>query len=51
MKSYRLLSIAFVAVLTLGQGVAVADEVFVAGFDNGCFGAACAQAPPPPPAD
>jgi hypothetical protein len=42
MNPYRLLSIAFVAVLTLSQGVAVADEVFIAGFDNGCFGAACA---------
>jgi hypothetical protein len=33
---------AFAAVLTLGQGVARADEVFIAGFTNGCFGAACA---------
>src|SRR5207248_11250786 len=36
------LAVAFAAVLTLGQGVARADEVFIAGFTNGCFGAACA---------
>lgn len=36
------LGIAVVAILTLGQGVARADEVFIAGFTNGCFGAACA---------
>ena len=36
------LGIALVAVLTLSQGVARADEVFIAGFTNGCFGAACA---------
>lgn len=36
------LGVAFVAVLTLGRGVARADEVFLAGFTNGCFGAACA---------
>ena len=35
------LAVAFAAVLTLGQGVARADEVFIAGFTNGCFGAAC----------
>src|SRR5437762_7583541 len=36
------LAVAFAAVLTLGRGVARADEVFIAGFTNGCFGAACA---------
>jgi hypothetical protein len=35
------IAVAFGAVLTLGQGVARADEVFIAGFTNGCFGAAC----------
>ena len=34
--------IVFTAVLTLGHGVARADEIFIAGFTNGCFGAACA---------
>jgi hypothetical protein len=36
------LGVAFVAVMTLGQGVVRADEVFIAGFTNGCFGAGCA---------
>ena len=36
------LAAAFFAVVTLSQGVARADEVFIAGFTNGCFGAACA---------
>src|ERR1700759_1899809 len=36
------LAIAFAGVLVLGQGVARADEVFIAGFTNGCYGAACA---------
>lgn len=36
------IAIAFGAVLTFGQGVARADEVFIAGFTNGCFGVACA---------
>ena len=35
------LAVAFAAVLSLGQGVARADEVFIAGFTNGCFGAGC----------
>ncbi len=35
------LSIFAVAVLTLGQTTAHADEVFVQGYTNGCFGAAC----------
>jgi len=35
------LAIAFAAVLALGQGVARADEVLIAGFTNGCFGAGC----------
>jgi hypothetical protein len=33
--------IVFAAVLVLGQSVARADEVFIAGFTNGCFGAGC----------
>lgn len=36
------LAIAFGGVLVLGQGVARADEVFIAGFTNGCYGVACA---------
>ena len=40
LKSLSLV-IAFAAVLTFGQGVARADEVFIAGFTNGCFGAGC----------
>src|SRR5256885_11201 len=35
------LAIAFAAVLIFGQGVARADEVFIAGFTNGCFGLGC----------
>src|SRR5215213_8879941 len=35
------LGITLVALLTLSQGEARADEVFIAGFTNGCFGAAC----------
>ncbi|HEX8845375.1 MAG TPA: PEP-CTERM sorting domain-containing protein [Pyrinomonadaceae bacterium] len=35
------LGIALVAVLTLSQGVARADEVFIAGNTNGCFGVNC----------
>src|SRR3954470_9572972 len=33
--------VAFGAILTLDQSVARADEVYIAGFTNGCFGAAC----------
>jgi hypothetical protein len=33
--------IALMALLTLSQGVARADEVFIAGFTDGCFGAGC----------
>lgn len=36
------LSLAAVAFLALAAGEARADEVFIAGFTNGCFGAACA---------
>src|SRR3954471_2696410 len=36
------LSVFAFAFFTLAQGVARADEVFIAGFTNGCFGAACA---------
>ena len=35
------LSIAAIAVMGLGQGVANADEVNIQGYTNGCFGAAC----------
>lgn len=38
------LSLAAVAFLALSAGEARADEVFVAGFTNGCFGAACPPA-------
>ena len=41
LKSLSLV-VGFAAVLTLGQGVARADEVFIAGFTNGCYGVACA---------
>jgi PEP-CTERM motif len=36
------LAVAFGGVLIFGQGVARADEVFIAGFTNGCYGVACA---------
>lgn len=36
------LLVALFTVLTLTQGSARADEVFIAGFTNGCFGLACA---------
>jgi hypothetical protein len=36
------LSLFAIAFFTLAQGVARADEVYIAGFTNGCFGAACA---------
>lgn len=36
------LSIALLAIFAVSQGTAKADEVFIAGFTNGCFGAACA---------
>src|SRR3954466_14130774 len=36
------LGIALVALFLLSQGAARADEVFIAGFTNGCFGVACA---------
>lgn len=35
------MAIAVVAVLMLGHQTAKADEVFLAGFTSGCFGAAC----------
>jgi hypothetical protein len=35
------IGITLVALFTLGQGVARADEVYIAGFTNGCFGAGC----------
>ncbi len=35
------LGIAALAIFTLGQGVARADEVMVGGFTNGCFGMGC----------
>jgi len=36
------LSLFVIAFIALAQGEARADEVFIAGFTNGCFGAACA---------
>jgi hypothetical protein len=39
-KSLALAAVAL-AVFTLGQSAARADEVFISGFTNGCFGAAC----------
>jgi hypothetical protein len=36
------LGIALLAIMGLAQSEARADEVFIAGFTNGCFGAACA---------
>jgi hypothetical protein len=36
------LGVALVALIAVGQKTARADEVFIAGFTNGCFGAACA---------
>jgi len=36
------MSIALIAVFAVAQGAAKADEVYIAGFTNGCFGAACA---------
>ena len=35
------LVVALFTILTFGAGSARADEVFIAGFTNGCFGAAC----------
>lgn len=35
------IAITLVALFTLSQSVARADEVFIAGFTNGCFGAGC----------
>ena len=37
-----LLALAALAVITVAGQQARADEVFIAGFTNGCFGAACA---------
>ncbi|MFZ0061292.1 MAG: PEP-CTERM sorting domain-containing protein [Pyrinomonadaceae bacterium] len=37
-----ILSLAAIAVLGLGHGVAKADEVLITGSTDGCFGAACA---------
>lgn len=39
------LSVAALAIMGLGQGVANADEVFFAGNTNSCFGAACVPNP------
>ncbi len=36
------LGLAVIAIMTLGQSAAKADEVFIAGTTAGCFGAACA---------
>jgi hypothetical protein len=35
------LTVAAIAVMGVGQGVVRADEVFISGNTNGCFGAAC----------
>ncbi len=35
------LAVALFTILTVGAGSARADEVFIAGFTNGCFGAGC----------
>ena len=35
------LVVALFTILTVGAGSARADEVFITGFTNGCFGAAC----------
>ena len=35
------LAVITLALFALGQGVARADEVYVAGYTNGCFGAGC----------
>ena len=37
------LGLAMIAIMTLGQGVAKADEVFISGYTNGCFN--CASPP------
>jgi hypothetical protein len=39
---YLVLSLAAVALFAAAHGTARADEVFIAGFTNGCFGVACA---------
>ena len=36
------ISLVAVAIMAFAQGAAKAEEVFVAGYSNGCFGAACA---------
>ena len=36
------ISLVAVAIMVFTQGAAKAEEVFVAGYSNGCFGAACA---------
>jgi hypothetical protein len=41
MAKYLTLTVAAVAFLTVAQGTAKADEVFIQGYTNGCFGAAC----------
>lgn len=41
------LGLAMIAIMTLGQGVAKADEVLITGYTNGCF-STNAGCPPPP---
>jgi hypothetical protein len=41
MAKHLTLTIAAVAFLSIAQGTAKADEVFIQGYTNGCFGAAC----------
>src|SRR5678816_391288 len=38
------LGLAVIGIMTLGQSAAKADEVFLAGSTQGCFGAACLPA-------
>ena len=47
-RKYLSFAIALAGVLILGQGVARADEIFIAGFTNGCFGAYARRAQRPP---
>jgi hypothetical protein len=42
MPKLLVLAVAAFALMTLSSGIAKADEVYIAGFTNGCFGAGCA---------
>src|SRR6185295_16322599 len=41
MPKLLVLAVAAFALMTLSSGVAKADEVYIAGFTNGCFGVGC----------